>query len=127
MWRKGLLPAVLGAFACSSAVPADHSESGAAPSSPVTAQASAPPSAGRVIGSLALKGERLTIVASGTGPRFEVADNDGRVLSRDLDIAELAERHSDLYEVYRYGTARGPFLDARLDRERSVPHADDPR
>jgi hypothetical protein len=68
---------------------------------------------------VALQNERLTIRASGDGPRFDVTRSDGRLLSQNLDLSELSLRHAEIYEVYRASYAQSgddqPFLDARLD------------
>lgn len=85
---------------------------------------------GTVIGVVSFRDERLTIRASGAGPRFDVVASDGRALSRGLDDAGLAERHSELYDVYRSSyaarSAVQPFLDARVDLP-SVADTDDVR
>jgi hypothetical protein len=41
-------------------------------------------------------------------------------VDRDLDLASFAERHPDLFRLYRSAVARGsaPYLDARLDLSR---------
>jgi hypothetical protein len=75
--------------------------------------------ASKVIGVLAFQNERLTIRTSADGPRFDVETTDGRLLSQNLDLAELAIRHAEIYDVYRasYAHAGGdaPYLDGRLD------------
>lgn len=95
-------------------------------SSPATTAARADDEGGPVIGVVELQNERLTIRSSGRGPRFDVADLDGRLLSRGLDSTELAVRHAELYEIYRASYARrsddAPFLDARRD----LPSVADP-
>lgn len=105
MQKVAFTLASLLALACSSSL--DRSE-------PAAASVEGP-----VIAIVALEDERLTVRASADGPRFDVATHDGRALSRDLDLGELAARHRDLYDLYRYSYARTsddePFLDARRD------------
>jgi hypothetical protein len=78
------------------------------------------PSDARVLGKLRLKNVDLTLASTGVGARFAVTPRGEAPSAVPLTEQGLAERHPELYEVYRSSQARqGPYLDARLDQPRS--------
>jgi hypothetical protein len=71
-----------------------------------------------VVAKLRFRDVDLVIARARNGPRFTVVDHSGMSLATNLEEADLRTRHPDLYSAYRFGYARGPFLDARLDLPR---------
>ena len=78
--------------------------------------ASIPPTS--VVMKLRFRDVDLVVTQAEASPRFTVVDRSGMPLSTNLDEALLRKHHPDLYSAYRFGYARGPFLDARLDLRR---------
>ena len=69
-----------------------------------------------VIAKLQLADVVLVIQSGDDGPRYGLVDHDGVLIARDLDATALAAIHPDAAEALDSGTARGAFLDARVDR-----------
>ena len=83
-------------------------------SGPATVAARAP-----VIGRLRTRDHVLTVLATGSGPRFSLATTGGSRIADDLDPADLDRYQPELAAAYRNGVARAApaVLDARLDPE----------
>jgi hypothetical protein len=71
-----------------------------------------------VVAKLRFRDVDLVITRAEASPRFTVVDRSGMSLATGLEEADLRKHHPDLYSAYRFGHARGPFLDARLDLPR---------
>jgi hypothetical protein len=78
-----------------------------------------------VIAKLRFRDVDLVITRAETSPRFTVLGRSGMSLATDLEEEDLRKHHPDLYSAYRFGYARGPFLDARLDLPRENPRSPD--
>lgn len=71
-----------------------------------------------VVAKLRFRNVDLVISGAQGGPRFSVVERGRLPLATGLEEAEFRSHHPDLYEVYRFGLARSPYLDARLDQPR---------
>ena len=69
---------------------------------------------GAVLGHIETRDNKMTIHSGILGPRFTVADKQGRVLATGLSAEQLAKSQPELHRVYKSSTA-GSSLDARVD------------
>ena len=99
----------MAAAACADAPPGAPEQ---APSGPAAVAARAP-----VIGRLRTRDHVLTVLASGSGPRFSLSTSTGSLVADDIDPAELDRYEPELAAAYRNSVARAvpAVLDASLD------------